>query len=146
MINISKPYRNFLKIIPDIIFLKHKVADEFLKFIVVGVFSTAVNYSFFYIFFTKVGVMYLVSSAIGYMVGVVFSYFGNKIATFDTSASFKKKEFILFFFVYLVSLCISLVALHFFVTMLGLSVLLANLFAIGISTVTNFTMLKLFLF
>ncbi len=125
---------------------KHTIATEFLTFIIIGVFSTIVNYGFFYFFFTRIKISYVIASAIGYICGIIFSYFGNKIATFKTSSSFKAKEFSVFLVVYLISLCISLLVLHFLVAVFGVNVFLANLIVIGISTITNFTMLKLFLF
>jgi putative flippase GtrA len=125
---------------------KRHIANEFVKFIIIGGVSTCINYFVFFIFFKQFGITYLIASSIGYILGLVVSYFGNKIVTFKTESSFKKKEFSSFFVIYMISLGISLLALHLFVAVLGVPVLVANLLAIGISTVTNFTMLKLFLF
>ena len=126
--------------------LRHQIlAKEFSLFIFVGCFSTVLNYGVFFLYVSFFKNQYLLASSLGYITGVFVSYFGNKILTFQTDIGFKKDEFLIFISIYTCSLIISLVALRMIVGV-GVSVFLANLIAIMVSTVTNFTGVKLFLF
>ena len=121
------------------------LTKEVLKFIVVGVFSTIVNYLCFYILYEFVHINYMISSASGYMLGVLAGYVLNKRWTFKSDSK-SKTEIVKYYVVYLISLAISLKALELLVTGFGLDPKIAQILVIGISTVINFLGLKLFIF
>jgi len=115
------------------------------SFVIIGIVTTLVNYFFFFLLL-HVGVEYLFSSAVGFVAGTVGSYFLNRTFTFVPVIENRKKEFALYLFVYLVSLCLNLLVLHFLVSNLSFNPLIGNIFAIGVAMVSNFTGLKLFVF
>lgn len=123
-----------------------QTAHQFLKFVLIGCCSLILNYGTFFISFKKLSLNYLLASALGYAAGLVISYTFNRLWTFKSKEENKTKEFSLFITVYLISLGLSLITLKVLVGTFQLSPLLANLFAIGVSTVSNFTGLKLFVF
>lgn len=128
------------------LFANKSIKKEFITFICIGGISTAINYLVFFVMLTTFNLMYIIASTLGYLSGLIFSYFGNKVVTFKVSSNFKWKEFSLFVLVYGTSLGISLFLLHIFVSIVGIHVLIANFMVIAVSTMTNFAMLKLFLF
>ena len=58
-------------------------ARQFLKFGLVGVLNTGVQYVVFVGLFRLLGVPMLLASGIGYCAGIVNSYFLNRIWTFQ---------------------------------------------------------------
>lgn len=119
---------------------------EFIKFAIVGSTSTAVNYAVFYYLFHFDHFNYLVASASGFITGMFISYTLNRKFTFESENQKRAKEFFSYFAVCLFSLGLSLLTLRFCVEILHISPLLGNLFAIGVSTVSNFLGAKFFVF
>lgn len=110
------------------------VRSQFSRFILVGGISTIINYSVFYALFS-LGYNYLIASAVGYIVGAVFGYVFNARLTFKKKAGL---SVIPYFSVYTFSLVTGLGVLKFFASSLNINPLLANLLAIGYTTMTNF--------
>lgn len=119
---------------------------EFLRFVAIGVFSTIINYSSFYVLLQVLGVHYLVSSGSGFLLGVVAGFPFNKNWAFEVNEKSNKLMMVKYLMVYLISLGLSLAFLRFCIEVLMIPVLPANVLAIGLSTLTNFTGLKLLVF
>ena len=119
---------------------------EFYRFIVVGLFSTIINYLFFYILFETLDINYLVSSAFGYIAGTFFGYGFNRKWTFKVKKYKKRSEIISYFSVYMASLLISLLFLDLLVNIAGLDPKIANILTIGLSTCTNYIGVKKIVF
>ena len=121
------------------------IKKQFLKFIIVGGFSTIVNYSVFYFLYEILEVHYIISSASGFIVGVFAGYGFNKKWTFgirEKAARYAYKYYI----VYIISLILSLFVLKFLVSQIGLSPEIANVLTICFTTITNFVGIKLWVF
>ena len=121
-------------------------AKQFQKFLGVGLISTAINYGLFFISFRFFHIHYIVSSVVGYCSGVLFGFSVNRSWTFRSLETRKYRELFFYLMVYFSSLILSILFLRFLVLTLYLSPLLANIFAIGLSTVTNFLGCKLLVF
>ncbi|HRH26078.1 MAG TPA: GtrA family protein [Candidatus Paceibacterota bacterium] len=123
-----------------------KTAIQFRNFAVVGVISTICNYSIFFVLLRTANVQYLLSSAIGFIVGIFISYELNRRVSFESGGYRKRKEFMLYAAVCLFSLVLSLLTLRLLVEVFTMNVLLANVCAIGVSTITNFIGAKIVVF
>ena len=102
-----------------------------MRFIIVGIFCTIVNY----VVFSLVEYLkwhYLPSSGIGFS-GVLVGYFFNRAWAFQGEDK-SKTLLIKYSFVYICSLIISLTFLRFSVGVLGVNAKIANIIAIGITT------------
>lgn len=126
--------------------LNKKITVEFRKFIIVGIFSTVSNYAIFYIFISTLSLNYLVSSSIGYLAGVLIGYNLNRKWTFEVTSKRKMYEVINYNAVYLTSLILSLFFLKIVVGIFGINPKIANMFAIVITTCTNFLGIKFIVF
>ena len=121
------------------------IKKQFLKFVVIGVLSTTVNYSIFYILYQSLSVYYMKASSMGFIVGVLAGYRLNKSWTFCIKE--KTKDYIYkYFIVYFISLILGLGLLKFFVTVLGIVPKLATFLMIGFTTCTNFLGTKFLVF
>jgi putative flippase GtrA len=113
--------------------------DKVLKFGLVGVIATLLNYGSFYLLYKIFGSHYLLSSVTGYISGVLLGYFLNKYWTFVKQVDISKNYLVGYFLVYLVSLVVSQLFLLVLVEVMFLNPLVSNIFAICVSTVLNFT-------
>lgn len=127
------------------VLLKHQIIEQFSRFIVVGLISTALNYSVFFILYQHIALHYLISSSSGFICGTVIGYKLNKKWTFQVTEK-SKSQLTKYFIVYLSSLTLSLLFLELAVTKFSLSPLLANFFALILTTLTNFCGTKLIVF
>lgn len=121
------------------------IKQQFLKFIVIGVLSTIVNYSVFYILYEFLTLHYIAASALGFISGVIFGYELNKNWTFAVQKE-SSRYFYTYFLVYLFSLVLGLMFLEFLVSGLGIIPELANFLTIGLTTCTNFVGIKFWVF
>lgn len=113
------------------------------RFIMVGVLSTFLNYSVFYLLLFWFS--YLFASSAGYITGVCLGYFLNKgwtFEVFDTGHVVTVK----YFLIYLFSLILGLLILYFLVDLMKMNPKFANIFNIFFTTISNFLGLKFLVF
>ncbi|AHE94717.1 TPA: GtrA family protein [Campylobacter fetus subsp. venerealis] len=115
----------------------------FLRYLCVGVLNTIVGFG---IIFTLMYIGYSaeISNLIGYICGIIFSYFMNKFFTFNTKNR-NKKEFIKFIIAMLISYVLNLLMLKTCLS-LGINAYIAQLFAGAAYTVSGFLISKFWVF
>ena len=121
------------------------IKSQFIRFAVVGVISTALNYSLFLLLLSVLSINYLIASAFGYVCGLCLGYPLNRLWTFELvqDSSDKKIKYLL---VYLLSLVMGLVLLEFLVINLLFRPEIANIFVIGFLTLAKFIGVKYLVF
>jgi putative flippase GtrA len=119
--------------------------EQVYKFALVGGISTLINYGTFYFFFKILGWNYLLSSSLGYLLGVVLGFIFNKRWTFRSKSKLKR-EMVSYFILYTCTLFLSMLVLKLQVEILKVQPLLANLFTIILTTIINFIGTKFFVF
>lgn len=132
-----------------------KTINQIIKFLITGSITTSLNYIIFIVLFRLVGINYLISSAIGYLMGVYLSYIINRRWTFNindnnlkiTNFGLENKiEIVKYFSVYVFSLVGGLIILKVFVSILGIRAEISNIISIVFSTCSNFLGMKFFVF
>lgn len=118
--------------------MNKELLNRFIKFLIVGGTCTLINYAIFYFLFNFFALQYLLSSAVGYISGLVIGYYVNKFWTYSVDKGSEEKYMFKYLLVYLTSLAGSTLFLKLLVDILNLDPRLANVFAIGLSTITNF--------
>ena len=118
---------------------------QFSRFIVVGVFSTIVNYSIFYILYEFASFYYTLASAMGFIAGVFAGYGFNLAWTFEAKGQYAQYIY-KYYIVYTVSLFLGLGFLEFLVSALSVIPEIANVLTIGLTTCTNFMGTKFWVF
>ena len=120
--------------------------NQFLKFIVVGLFSAIINYGLFYLLLKMANINYLISSLCGFIAGVFGGFYLNKNWTYNDKNNKSNSLLWKYFSLYLFSLLISLIFLKITVDYIALNAEIANLLAIGITTCINFIGTKFVVF
>ena len=118
------------------------------KFIVVGGISTVINYAIFFLSYHYGQINYLVASAIGYVTGLSLSYLFNASWTFrqQSTSHLIGNQIARFITIYVCSLAMSLGLIYLLVHWLGMDPRVANIIAIGQTTITNFLGCKHYVF
>lgn len=119
---------------------------KFTRFCVVGLSNSAISFLVFYILSQQLGVHYLLGSFIGYISGIANSFIWNKIWTFHDHSSRLLGQFIKFLAINIISLGINLLVLYTLVENIHLVKTIAQLVAMGFSTVANYMGSKIMVF
>ncbi len=124
----------------------HTVNNSLFRFMVVGALSTVVNYATFAFFLVGIRMAYIPASIVGYVTGMVLGYFCNRKWSFAPASHMSFKEVVQYISVYLGSLGLNAMSLFVLVEYGGVSPLVGNIFAITISTATNYVGLRYVVF
>lgn len=119
---------------------------QLIKFLIVGLYSTIINYFLFYFLYKIVNINYLISSSLGFIAGVFAGFYLNKNWTYNDKNNKSKTLLWRYFSLYLASLIISLIFLKVSVDYIGINAEIANLLAIVITTCVNFIGTKFLIF
>ena len=111
----------------------------FVKFSLVGASGTVVNLAV-YSLAIYLGTNYMAAATISFLVAVTNNFYWNFIWTFKGKAPEKsiRRKYFSFFLISLLNFGINLIALKYFVDVLLLHKILAQVLAIGIASVFNF--------
>ena len=126
-----------------------KKYEEIIRYLIIGVLTTALNYIVFVIFANVLKIDMHVSNIIAWISGVIFAYFTNKLFVFE-SKSFKfeviRKEIIGFGAARLFSLLIEEIILYIFVNLLNMEKLIIKLIANIVVIIVNYVLSKFVIF
>lgn len=125
--------------------LKREISKQFLRFCLVGLESTVLNYLLFVIFIYFFYVDYTISFIVGFVIGTLFGFIFNKLWSFESKREYFK-EIWLYFLVYLISLGAGMLFLRFLVNSFNISPLIANIPVLVLTTFMNFFGTKILAF
>lgn len=126
------------------IYIKNRELFQIVLFCCIGGASTILNYSIFFLLFFM-NINYISASAVGFTCGVLFSYPLNSKYTFNQKENINKKRIIQYFTVYSMSLIFCLIFLKITV-IIGVPILIANIFTIFFGTIINYIGIKTMIF
>jgi putative flippase GtrA len=119
---------------------------QFIKFAIVGVLNSAIQYLVFLFLYSLTGTPYLLASIIGYLAGMINSYILNRRWTFGSRNQKLFTELSRFVAVNLVSLGVNLGLLYLLVSTGVMIPQWAQIVAIVGSTLVNFVLNKVWTF
>ena len=109
-----------------------KKHEELIKYLIIGVLTTVINYIIFAILVKAANIDIHASNIVAWLVSVIFAYFTNKLFVFE-SKSFKlkviAKEVLSFGAARILSLLLEELVLYIFVNILSMNELLIKLIA-----------------
>ena len=115
----------------------------FIKFSIVGLTNVIITYTAYFILL-KLGLYYLLASAIAYITGMLNGYIWSSRFVFNANKSIN--NMVKFFIVYISALFINLGIMYICVDTYNMNKLIAPIFAIGIGTIYNYTLNKIWTF
>lgn len=114
--------------------------NEYIKFIVVGVLNTAHYYAWYVLFYSVVGLPYLVSHIVATIISMIGSYFMNVYFTYREKPSWK--SFLLFPLTQITNIAIQTICMYVFVDWLHLSPYFAPIATVIISVPITFVVTR----
>tara|TARA_Y100000310_G_scaffold339655_1_gene432976 strand:+ start:3578 stop:4669 length:1092 start_codon:yes stop_codon:yes gene_type:complete len=118
---------------------KKNVIREFFKFVIVGGIGTIVNILILYLLTEKVGVYYIFSAIISFIVAMTSNFTLNKVWTFKENIKLDAgKKYLQFGLVSVSALLVNLFFLYIFTEIFGIYYIISQIFAIGIALIINF--------
>lgn len=124
----------------------YKVLQEFLRFILVGIVNTLCNYTSFVLLYTTFNVNYLISGAIGFLIGAYIGFTLNQRWTFKGRLLEKKLQLPRYLYTQLFCLLLHMVTQVSVINLCGISEYMSQLFGIIITTFINFTLIRFWVF
>lgn len=126
--------------------LKHRVVRQFVKFGIVGIFSTIIDWGIFYLLNLVFGVYYLTAKVLSFLVAVINSFIWNRRWTFHSQNQNRGKEFTKFLIIALVGLSVNALIMYLAVSIFHTRKIVGLIFATGIVTFWNFLANKYYTF
>jgi putative flippase GtrA len=118
---------------------------QIIRFGIVGVLATIVDYSLMLLFVEVFHINYLISCVMSFIVSVIFNYVLSTKYVFDVSEKKSKKDFIIFVILSAIGLGISSIVMYLGVDFIHIDYRIVKVFATGIVMVYNFITRKIFL-
>lgn len=119
--------------------LPHKATiAQFSKFVFVGLLNTAISLAVFYLLYNLFAVDYTISNLLSYIVGVINSFFWNKLWVFRRGTQWMIRESLTFLLVFAVSYGIQYLLLRALVEQIGIDPNWAQLPAMAAYTIVNY--------
>lgn len=115
----------------------------FIKFCLVGATNVVISYTAYFILL-KLGLYYLLATTIAYVVGILNGYIWSSKFVFKKNKSIN--NMMKFFIVYISALFINLGIMYICVDTYNMNKLIAPIFAIGVGTVYNYLLNKIWTF
>lgn len=139
-INIDNPIKGIINIL--------KKYKHFIRFVIVGVINTAVDFGVYSLCFGILHIYYMTAQVFGYSAGIINSFIMNKFWTFENKEVNKKTtgQFIKFITVNALSFGATLLGLRLLVHNLNVNAYIAKAITIVISQAINFFGYKLWVF
>lgn len=126
-----------------------KKYEEIIKYLIIGVATTALNYIIFTILVKKANIEMHTSNILAWFVSVIFAYFTNKLFVFE-SKSFKfdvlGKEILSFGTARILSLVLEEIILYVFVDLLNMNKMIIKLIANVVVIIVNYILSKFIIF
>ena len=117
----------------------------FLRFCLIGILCTCINYFIFYLCLVKLEASILLSGAIGFSSAIIPAYLFNRYWSFKSDISLLD-GFYKYLTVNFLTLIIHLLAQWIAISLLNISALMSQFFCIFITTITNFYLVRKIVF
>jgi len=126
---------------------KENNINEFFRFAIVGGTGTIITVLILYLLTEKVGIYYIFSAIISFIVAMTSNFFLNKVWTFKENIKLNVgKKYLQFSLISVSALLVNLFFLYFFTEVFGIYYLISQILAIGIAFIINFLGNKIWTF
>jgi putative flippase GtrA len=116
---------------------------EFIRYLISGLINSVIGYVAFLIFLNYLSVPLYFSNLLSYALGLISAYFLNKYFVFKSAEG---GRYIIFAGSFLLSYCLNLFSLSFFIKFFNTPVEMAQLFAMAVYTLSFFILNKFAVF
>ena len=126
-------------------FIKNNDLIKLIRFSIVGVGNTLVNWGIFFIL-NAFGVYYIISNIIAYIIATINSYIWNSLWVFKYGQGLNINTSVKFFILNLVGLTVNTTIMYILVDILNFNKFIALVIASVLVVIMNYTINKLWVF
>ncbi|MDD5341307.1 MAG: GtrA family protein [Patescibacteria group bacterium] len=119
-------------------YTKKEIVRQFLKFCLVGILNTIIDYGVYLFFSRALGLYFLYANIVSVLVAMTFSFFANKYWTFGNFENKLASQYLKFFLIAIFYFILYNAIFYFSVKYLNVFDLLAKLVAIALGLFWNF--------
>lgn len=126
-----------------------KKYDEIIRYLIIGVLTTIVSISSFYLFNKCIHIYYLISDVLSWIISIIFAFIMNKIFVFKSKNKSKDEtiyEFVNFTKYRILSLLIDMFIMFIFISIFKIDELISKIFVQFVVVVLNYIFSKFFVF
>ncbi|WP_455497441.1 GtrA family protein [Coprobacter sp.] len=116
----------------------HKTISQIIKFIIVGCINTGLSLAMFYILYNLFNINEYISNLIAYIVGLINSFFWNKLWVFRKNGGNIIREAMYFFIIFAVCYGIQFICFRTLVEYYQINANWAQIPAMIVYTITNY--------
>ena len=120
--------------------------SRFIKFSIIGIISTIINYLIFYVSYIFFNIYYVFASILGYIIGLLLGYFFNKRWTFTENVLIGKSYIIKYTFCQLLGLLSQQIVLIGLVEILLIDPIISNIVSLAFAAIVSFILIDYFVF
>ena len=124
----------------------NSLLKRIIRFSVVGLMSTGVNYACFVLLYKVLQLHYILSSSIGYIIGLLLGYILNKNWTFIKKVDIDKSYIFQYSIAQIMALVFCQALLFYLVEFLRFGPLWANVIALAFAAIVSFLLIDIFVF
>lgn len=117
---------------------KNETFRQFMRFCVVGIINTIIDYGVYLFFSRSIGLFYLYANILAILVAMTFSFFANKYWTFGNFENKLKSQYTKFFLIGVIYFILYNSIFYLSIINLHIYDLLAKVIAIAIGLFWNF--------
>lgn len=121
------------------------IIKQLFKFGIVGFIAFLIDYSILYILTSIIGINYLISSGISFIISLIFNYIASTKYVFDTGHKQTTKDVIIFASLSVVGLGINEIIMYLGVDKLIVNYMIVKIFATAVVMIYNFITRKIFI-
>ena len=118
--------------------LLYLMYKQLAKYFTIGVLGTIINLGILYFLVELLDVYYILAATVAYVLAITNNFLWNKKWTFHNGIKKYKKQYAKYFLVSTIGLILTLLLLTFFVEILNIWYILAQVFSIGIVGIGTF--------
>lgn len=121
------------------------IVKQIIRFGIVGVIATIIDFGLLYFLTDFINVHYLISSTISFVVSLIVNYYLSVKWVFDVKKKQTIKEFMIFIFLSVIGLIINEIILYVGAHLLNVYYLICKIVATAIVMIYNFISRKIFI-
>lgn len=126
--------------------IKNKLLIQILKFLVVGVVATIIDWAVYYCLYNLLKINPLIANVGAFAVSVIYNYIASVKWVFDVNGNKSKKQmFIEFMILSIIGLLLTEGIIYLGITLLKIDAMVIKIIATGVVMIFNFITRKIFL-
>jgi putative flippase GtrA len=126
-------------------YMSYKALKQLLRYLIVGFSTVGLEFVNLRLFTEYIGLWYLASNTIAYIISFVFNFFLNRFWSFKSSGNIKR-QLLIYGVLFIINLALSNLVMYLLTDILGIMYMISKIFSVGLVVSWNFIIYKKIIF